>query len=341
MTQIYPGPDKQDPVTIIGEPDRVFYHIGKVGPTKATVLITGESGTGKELVARAIYYRSKRTGKPFIPINCGALAESLLEAELFGYRKGAYTGALEPRPGIFGEADGGTIFLDEVSEMSHKLQVDLLRVLESGEYRNIGSAKTLKTDVRIIAATNKDLNGLVKNGRFRKDIYHRLNVCPIYLPPLRERPEDIPELTDFFIRKYVSEYKGISGKKIHIYELGGDVEGGSGVVVRVDPELRALLVGHDWPGNVRELKNAIEHAVVYCDDDYILRSEHLHPEVINHLQGPKKPRRRKISRTKLVNALRKTKGNMSEAAGLLGVSRATVYRAVEAYGIVDGDMHTS
>ncbi len=228
---------------------KVFEVIKKVSDTDCTVLITGSSGTGKELVARAIHSRSNRNDKPFVVINCGAIPEELLESELFGHEKGAFTGAHKRRIGRFEMADGGTIFLDEISEMSPSLQVKLLRVLQEREFERVGGIKPIKVDVRIIAATNRDLKVAIKEGKFREDLYYRLNVIPIHLPDLRDRKSDIPLLIDHFLRKYSKE-------------SNGNIKG-------ITKKALSIFMRYNWPGNIRELKNIIKRIIVLSDGDII------------------------------------------------------------------------
>ncbi len=242
---------------------KVFYIIEKVAPSKSTVLITGESGTGKELIAKAIHYNSPRFDKPFVSVNCGALPETLLESELFGHEKGAFTGAIQQRKGRFELAHGGTLFLDEISEMPLHLQVKLLRVLQEMEFERVGGSQTIKVDVRVIAATNRELKTEVEAGRFRADLFYRLNVVNIHVPPLRERKEDIPLLINHFIEKYSKEM-GISEK------------------VRIDKEALKLLMEYHWPGNVRELENVIERALLLCSGGEI-RLGDLPPEIRDNM----------------------------------------------------------
>jgi DNA-binding NtrC family response regulator len=227
------------------DPMRAVYELTRqVAASSATVLLTGETGTGKELVARAIHELSPRASGPFIRVNCGALSESLLESELFGHVKGAFTSAVENRTGRFEAAHGGTIFLDEINSVSYKLQVKLLRVLQEHEFERVGDTKTVTVDCRIVAATNRDLLDEIDAGRFREDLYYRLNVIPIYLPPLRDRPDDIPPLVDYFVQTYAARNaKAVPG---------------------VDPDTIRILQGYAWPGNVRELQNYVERAIVLC-----------------------------------------------------------------------------
>ena len=232
---------------------RVFELIEKVADTDSTVLITGESGTGKELIARAIHYNSHRRNEPLVIINCGAIPEELLESELFGHEKGAFTGAHKTRVGRFEVANGGTIFLDEIGDMSPNLQVKLLRVIQEQAFERIGSTKTVHVDIRILAATNKDLTEAVENREFREDLYYRLNVIPIEVPPLRERKSDIPLLIDFFMNKLASE-KDRPGKSI-------------------DPDALTALMAHEWPGNVRELENLVERVLILSNGDSVVKED--------------------------------------------------------------------
>ena len=246
-----------------GKMNTLLETLAMVAPSDATVLIMGESGTGKEVVANAIHHNSPRAGQPFIKVSCAALPETLLESELFGHEKGAFTGAVSRREGRFQLAHRGTIFLDEVGEMSPALQTKLLRVLQEKEFEPLGSTRTVKVDIRVIAATNKDLTKEVKEGRFREDLYYRLNVVPITMPPLRERKEDIPPLADHFLAVYREKnrkpLKGISGKALD------------------------LLVRYDWPGNIRELENCIERAVIMAREEMITPADF--PPQIQRLSG--------------------------------------------------------
>ena len=227
----------------------VYRMTRKVAPTAATVLLTGETGSGKELIARALHELSPRATGPFIRVNCGALSESLLESELFGHAKGAFTSAIETRTGRFEAAHGGTVFLDEINSVSYQLQVKLLRVLQEHEFEPVGDTRTIRVDCRVIAATNVDLQDLIQEGKFREDLFYRLNVIPIYLPALRDRQDDIPDLVSFFVRRY-SMANGVS-------------------VPSVTAEAMRFLVQYDWPGNVRELQNYIERALVLSTSDEI------------------------------------------------------------------------
>jgi len=302
---------------IVGQSEamrELFDFIEKVSRTDSTVLISGESGTGKELVARAIHYRSPRRSKPLVAVNCGALPQELLESELFGHVRGAFTGAVRDRKGRFELADGGTIFLDEVSEMSPALQVKLLRVLQEREFERVGDTRTVRVDIRVIAATNQDLDELVKQGRFREDLYYRLNVIPIHIPPLRERRSDIPLLILHFL-------------KVFNTLRGGRVEGFS-------PEAMNLLMEYDWPGNVRELENLVERLVVLKGEGMVqpedLPEKIREGELIPSQRGGEKGTvnlSRAVSEFEkqlIIDALRKANGVKSEAAKLLGIKRTTL-----------------
>src|ERR1700758_1087641 len=228
----------------------VFQFVARVAPTESTVLIEGESGTGKELAARALHRNGRRSGKPFVAINCAAIPETLLESELFGHERGAFTGAASQKKGRLEVADGGVAFLDEIGELAPALQVKLLRVLQEREFERVGGTQTIKVDIRLIAATNRDLNEAVRKGEFRQDLYYRLAVVKLTMPPLRERKEDIPILTRHFVQKYAKRCK-VKAKP-------------------VSREAMAALVHYDWPGNVRELENAIERALVMGSSDVVL-----------------------------------------------------------------------
>jgi len=240
--------------------DEVYRILGKVAPTDSTVLVTGESGTGKELLVRALHMNSRRHGKPFVPVNCGAIPRELLESELFGHEKGAFTSAIRSRPGRFELADGGTIFLDEIGEMDLSLQVKILRVLQEKEFERVGGAKTMKADVRIVAATNRDLDEEVRTGRFREDLFYRLNVIPLHLPPLRERGDDVLLLADYFLGRFCKQKQR---KKMGLPVVS-----------------RELFLRYPWPGNVRELENFMERLSILCEHDEI-RPEDLPQKILD------------------------------------------------------------
>ncbi|MBL7179510.1 MAG: sigma-54-dependent Fis family transcriptional regulator [Desulfobacterales bacterium] len=292
----------------------VFATIRKVATVNATVLIEGESGTGKELVAKSIHFNSPRRDKPFIAVNCSALAESLLESELFGHEKGAFTGAIATKKGRFELADGGTLFLDEIGELSHNLQVKLLRVLQEKGFERVGGMKSLSVDIRIIAATNKTLKDEMHKGRFRDDLYYRLNVVHIVLPPLRQHLEDIRPLVDHFIKKYTGE---------HISKT---------LITGVDPEVERLFHDYSWPGNVRELENVIERAMVLCQGSLITITglpKEFKNSVYNTLHIEGIPADAKLDDTlamiekKMIQrALRLTDNVQSKAAELLGIGKS-------------------
>jgi transcriptional regulator with PAS, ATPase and Fis domain len=285
----------------------LFDTIRQVARTDAAVLIQGESGTGKELVALATHKESPRASNHFIPVNCGALPEGLLESELFGHIKGAFTGAHRDRKGRFELADGGTVFLDEIGELSSAMQVKLLRVLQDGSFEPVGSEHTTKVNIRVISATNKNLEEEVLAGRFRKDLYYRLCVMPIIISPLRERRADIPFLIDHFIHRYAEE---IPANK-----------------TKLSPSALAILTAHSWPGNVRELQNVIQFALVKTKGSSI-KPEHLPPVLQANLENTSLPRHResRLKASEVFKALAKTNGNRLKAAELLGVARSTLYR---------------
>ena len=296
---------------------RLFELIENVSQTDAPVMIHGQSGTGKELVARAIHEESHRKNKPFIKVNCAALNENLLESELFGHEKGAYTGADRTRIGRFEAAHEGSIFLDEIGDIPPATQVKLLRVLEEKEIERVGDHKPIPVDVRIISATNKDLDALIEQGLFREDLFFRINVFPLYCPSLSERLDDIPIILQNFIEHNAAK----GGKKI----------------VGLTPEAMEALLAYSWPGNVRELRNAVEYAFVLCSGRWIGK-EHLPPKItsngkrtfIHHHQDATSWEE---ERAKLINTLHQVGGNQSEAARLLGVSRVTVWKRIKKFGI--------
>jgi two-component system response regulator AtoC len=302
----------------------IFRTVSKIAEFKTTVLITGESGTGKELVARAIHARSSRKPAPFVAINCGAIPENLLESELFGHKKGAFTDATADRRGLFEEADGGTLFLDEIGELPLALQVKLLRVLQEEGIRRLGDTKDLHVDVRIIAATHRDLAADVKAGRFREDLFYRINVLAIHIPPLRSRREDVSLLIDHFIGRNNTR-------------LGTAVRG-------VSSEARKLLLEYAWPGNVRELQNTIERAMVLADTD-VLQVSDLHDrirEALDPVQMQLASGELSIKKTSAAveqilirRALQKTKGNRTRAADLLEISHRALLYKIKDYKITD------
>ncbi len=302
--------------------------IGRVVDSDVPVCILGESGTGKELVARAVHDRGRRAPGPFVAVNCGAIPESLQEAELFGAERGAYTGAHATRPGRFEQAEGGTLFLDELGEMSPGTQAALLRTLQERTLRRVGGTKEIHVDTRVVCATHRDLEDLVRAGRFRKDLYFRLVVFPLEVPPLRERTSDIPALVAHFLRKLERD-------------VGRCPE-------RISPDAMAAMTDYAWPGNVRELQNAIHRAMLASDGD-VLELSHLPPNVQRSKLGTLQPlpesvpvanapevlNLRELERRTIRRALEKTNGNMTEAARMLGIGRATLYRKVANYDVVD------
>lgn len=295
----------------------VFQMILRVAKTDTTVLITGKTGTGKELVARAIHNSSGRKDKPFVVVNSSAIPETLLESELFGYLKGAFTGALRDKRGLFQEAHEGTLFLDEIGEVPPSVQVKLLRAIEDRNITPVGGTKGEKVDIRLIVATNHDLQKEVQKGAFRDDLYYRLRVMSIHLPELKERREDIPMLADHFLKKYSSSLK----KELKI----------------ISKEALSLLLDYDWPGNVRELEHAIERAVLICDSEEIF-PEHLPPEI----QFPEERHIRKageegksleaVEKEYIKMILKKTDGHKNKTSAILGIDRRTLYRKLKKYG---------
>ena len=336
-------------IGIVGRTDamqEVFKLIGQLAMSDATALITGESGTGKELIARAIYGHSKRSDKPFLAINCAAIPENLLESELFGHEKGAFTGATNQRIGKFEQCNGGTLFLDEIGDMTAATQTKILRVLQNGTFERVGGNQPLKVDVRIIAATNKPLEQAVAEKHFREDLFYRLNVVRLRVPPLRERRPDIPLLVDYFLQKFATKNK-------------------QGVKAVTDDALRALQ-NYDWPGNVRELENVVHRALVVSKGDAILSGDL--PAEISHQpkatelesststgdtatpsagdtasiarvlfemarRDPKLKVIPFLEREMVIHALKETKGNQVQAAKILGITRATLRKRIEKFGI--------
>ncbi len=290
---------------------KVYHSIETVGPTEATVLITGESGTGKELVARAIHAASPRRFHPMVAIHCGALTETLLESELFGHEKGAFTGAQYRKKGKFEIAEGGTVFLDEIGDISLKTQTDLLRVLQEREITRVGGHQTIKVDFRVVSATNKDLEQLIQEGKFRPDLYYRLNVFHNELPPLRVRREDIPVLVNHFVTKYAQAMN----KKI----------------TRVSPAAMAILQQYEWPGNVRELENAVERAMVVAAEPEIRESDFA---LKTHANGGAVPGRSldDIEKQHILRVLEECNYNQTRTADVLGIDRATLHNKLKKYG---------
>jgi two-component system, NtrC family, response regulator AtoC len=313
---------------------QLFSIIEKVASTPTTVLITGESGTGKELVARALFENSSRKDKPFIRLNCAAIPKELVESELFGYEKGAFTGAVSQKPGRFELADEGTLFLDEIGEIPQEMQVKLLRVLQEGEFERVGGVKTQKVDVRLIAATNRDLSKEISDGKFREDLYYRLNVVPIHIPPLRERREDIPPLIEHFRKKFN-------------IRLGR-------AITSISPEAQQKLSSYHWQGNIRELENVMERMVLFCEGDTI--QESLLPEEVrsSELAQPAKlspttsipasgatlkeivkESTARIERDLIAKALEETGGNVTRAAQKLKISRKGLQLKMKELGLRD------
>jgi len=318
----------------------IYKMVGQVAPSDVTVLLRGESGTGKELLARAIYHHSLRSNQPFLPVNCAAIPDTLLESELFGHEKGAFTGASSRRIGKLEQCQGGTIFLDEIGDMSLSTQAKLLRILQERTFERLGGMETIKVDIRIIVATNKDLEEAISNGRFREDLYYRLNVVSINIPPLRERKEDIPELVSYFIRRFNRELK----KRI----------------VGITPAAMEKITSHGWPGNVRQLENVLKRAMVLCQGEWILDEQLLLEKGWGRRETEEDLSKRSLEdlldiffeelskgqvalqnmdmisileRGLILRALQKTKGNQVRAAQLLGINRSTLRGKMERYHI--------
>ncbi|MBC7189248.1 sigma-54-dependent Fis family transcriptional regulator [Candidatus Aerophobetes bacterium] len=308
----------------------VYQTLEKVAPTDSTVLIYGESGTGKELVAKAIHYNSPRRDKPFISVDCGALSESLLESELFGHVKGSFTDAVVTKPGLFEVANGGTFFLDEVGNISLSIQAKLLRVLQEREFKPVGGTKWKKVDIRLIAATNQDLEKLIREGKFREDLFYRLNIVPIFLPPLRERKEDIPLLAFHFLQKFNQERnKNVKG---------------------ISPEAMEILINYSWPGNVRELENVIERLIVMSEEE-VIKPHHLPlsirgkeptievetPRSWEEMKKLKKELKRKVTekieRKFLIETLRRNNWNITRSAKDVGMQRQNFQALLKKYNI--------
>jgi DNA-binding NtrC family response regulator len=294
----------------------VFRLVQDVASLRSTVLIQGESGTGKDLIARAIHLSGDRAERPLVAVSCAALAETLLESELFGHEKGAFTGAAERKRGKFELADGGTLFLDEIGDISPKLQVDLLRVLQDRTFFRVGGSEQLSIDVRVIAATNADLQARVRGGSFREDLYYRLNVINVRLPPLRERLEDIPLLAGHFAERVAAE-------------LSRDVPG-------FTDDALARLLGHRWPGNVRELENAVERALVTCRSGMLTAEDFTFLDLDARGPLPGSASLAELEHAAVEATLRRTGGNIKEAAAILGIDRSTLYDKIKKYGIERG-----
>ncbi|MBH23680.1 MAG: DNA-binding response regulator [Myxococcales bacterium] len=331
------GPLGDDPATgrfgIIGrstQMQEVFTIIDRVAGQPSTVLITGESGTGKELVAKALHHSSDRSGKPFIRINCAAIPTNLMESELFGYEKGAFTGADHAKPGRFELADGGTLFLDEIGEISMEMQVKLLRALQESEFERVGGLKTIRVNVRLVAATNRDLQEAIKQGEFREDLYYRLNVVPIHLPPLCDRADDIPLLVEHFIQKYNDR-------------LQKEVESLSDEAVEV-------LKGYAWPGNIRELENVLERTMLFSDGE-VIEADDLPTDLVERsselpipslhipaggdtgLKEVVKETTSRIEREYIIRALEETGGNVTQAAKRLKISRKSLQNKMKEFNL--------
>jgi nitrogen regulation protein NR(I) len=318
----------------------IYKIVGQIAPSDITVLLRGESGTGKELFARAIYQHSARSSLPFLPVNCAAIPDTLLESELFGHEKGAFTGATSRRIGKLEQGQGGTIFLDEIGDMSLSTQAKLLRVLQEKRFERLGGMETIKVDIRLIVATNKDLEEAIANGKFREDLYYRLNVVSIMIPPLKERKEDIPELVSYFLKKFNREFKkGIVG---------------------ITPQAMEKITSYGWPGNVRQLENVLKRAMVLCQGEWILEDqllfekgwerreaeEELSKKNVEDLldalfeelstpptASPEMDMISSLERGLILRALQKTRGNQVQAALLLGINRSTLRGKMERYHI--------
>jgi transcriptional regulator with PAS, ATPase and Fis domain len=297
---------------------RIQNEIAKLASTDAPVLLSGESGTGKELAACSLHDQSKRRGEPFIKVNCASLPENLLESELFGHERGSFTDAVERKLGKFEIADGGTIFLDEIGDMSLKIQPKLLRVLQDGEIQRLGGSETIHTDVRIISATNQDIGELIRENRFREDLFYRLSVVIIHIPPLRERPEDIRVLTTHFL----DVFNGIYGKQLR----------------SLSPEVADFFYRHDWPGNVRELRNCLERCCIFAEDSQERLEVELLPTqyrdaVMQKRDGGLSDYTDEMNREKILEALTLSNGVKYKAAQRLKINRKTLYNKMKKLGL--------
>ncbi len=313
--------EKFDAATFVGKSKKIkeiLNIVKRVASTKATVLIQGESGTGKELVANIIHYNSMVADGPFIKVNCSALAEGVLESELFGHEKGAFTGALYMKKGRFELADGGTLFLDEIGDLPPSIQIKLLRFLQESEFERVGGTKTLKVDVRIISATNKDLEKLVESETFREDLFYRLKVVSMEVPPLRERKEDIPLIVKYHLNKF---------EEIHNKKIDG-----------ITSEAMKVIKSYNWPGNIRELMNCIESSIVMTVNNE-LTADSLPPflshKSVKQTSGKEPGNLFEIEKKAIIDALNKTGGNKTEAARVLGIGLRTLYRKLQLYGLRD------
>ena len=293
----------------------IYSLIESLSNVQTTVLITGESGTGKELIADALHYHGEHHDRPFVKVNCAALSDELLESELFGHVKGAFTGAIAERIGRFQKADGGTIFLDEIGEISNKLQLRLLRVLQEGEFERVGDSNQIKVNVRVIAATNSELHKMVKSGSFREDLYFRLNVVQLSLPPLRDRREDMPAMLEHFLSRFSNKINK--------------------EVTAISEDVQRMFMKYSWPGNIRELQNTLEFAVVLCNGSTITVNN-LPPEFIDRNKAVLDPAyNNEDERQSIIRALKETGWNKAKAARLLGIDRKTVYTKITKYNIVE------
>ncbi len=309
--------DKYDFSNIVARSEkmqRVLEQVLRIARTESTIYIYGDSGTGKELVAKAVHLISERNDKAFVDINCAAIPESLLESELFGHEKGAFTGAVRTRGGLFTQANGGTIFLDEIGDMPLSIQAKLLRVLQERRFYPVGGKEPVEVDVRLIVATNKDLEEEVKKGRFREDLFYRIHVIPIYLPPLSDRREDIPPLVDHFLRIFTTNMnKKIKG---------------------LTPQALQILMMKDWPGNVRQLQNTIEYAVAMAQEDYITEDLLQHQKEISPEElRPLKEAKANFEKSYIIHLLEMTQGNVSQAAKMAGKYRADFYNLLKKYNL--------
>ena len=312
------GPPIVDTSLVVGRSPamvEVYRTVARVASSRSTVLIEGESGTGKELIAAALHRHSDRAGGRFVAVDCGSLTDTLLESELFGYVRGAFTGAVGDKKGLFEEANGGTIFLDEIGDIGSSMQAKLLRVLQEYEVKRVGGQEWVHVDVRVVAATNRNLEQLVQQGTFRDDLFYRLKVVTVTLPPLRDRREDIPLLAEHFVRRYAER----SGKSI----------------ARVTPEAMQLLTEYPWPGNIRELEHCIERAVALANGQ-VLTPDDLAPELRSSIEATLfrgAPTLEEVKRRYLAHVLQETGGNISRAAAILGVERRSLQRMLRRYGL--------